>query len=365
VKPHPADRQAEGIDAKNQDFIRFDQVDKKQVYNLAEAGHAEEFDENYQIKTCDIGRFLHGDEREKRSFAEELGGALKEIGFAILTGHGVDPKLYEETPEKIVRLFTRSSLEEKLRFRAKRHGSVNQGYFPLKETSDIHPDLVEGWVFCRRAFDLGDDPARTGLVEEFWPVPAMEPFFRQICQEQEKLILPVMQSILMFLGCDPHLYDAKLTRTNFGLRLNYYPPVSKEDESSGAARLLGHEDVDLFTFLPAPEREGLQVLNRANMKWIRLMAPPGSIILNTGDYMQRISNDILPSTTHRVSNPRDPELRRTERISFPMAVYVWEEEVLEVLPGLPNPKYPPVKAVQFHTRITSKFYGEGYAVEEQ
>ena len=366
MKPHPADRQAEGIDAKNQDFIRFDQVDKKQVYNLAEAGHAEEFDENYQIKTCDIGRFLHGDEREKRSFAEELGGALKEIGFAILTGHGVDPKLYEETPEKIVRLFTRSSLEEKLRFRATRHGSVNQGYFPLKETSDIHPDLVEGWVFCRRAFDLGDDSALTGRVkiEEFWPIPEMEPFFRKICEEQEKLILPVMQSILMFLGSEPHLYDRKLTRTNFGLRLNYYPPVSKEDESSGAARLLGHEDVDLFTFLPAPEREGLQVLNRANMKWIRLTAPPGSIILNTGDYMQRISNDILPSTTHRVSNPRDPELRHRERVSFPMAVYVREEEVLEVLPGLPNPKYPPVKAIQFHTRITSKFYGEEYAVEE-
>jgi isopenicillin N synthase-like dioxygenase len=364
VKPLPADRKAEGIDAKNQDFIRFDQVDKKQVYHLAESGHAEEFDESYQIKTCDIGRFLHGDEREKRFFAEELGGALQEIGFAILTGHGVDPKLYEEAPEKIVRLFTRTSLEEKLRFRATRHGSVNQGYFPLKETSDIHPDLVEGWVFCRRAFDLGGDSARTGRVEESWPIPEMEPFFRRICQEQEKLILPVMQSMLMFLGCDPHLYDAKLTRTNFGLRLNYYPPVSKEDESSGAARLLGHEDVDLFTFLPAPEREGLQVLNRANMKWIRLMAPPGSIILNTGDYMQRISNDILPSTTHRVSNPRDPELRRRERISFPMAVYVWEEEILDVLPGLPNPKYPPVKAVQFHTRITSKFYGEGYAVEE-
>ena len=364
MKAPPADRKAEGIDAKNQDLIRFDQVDKKQVYHLAEAGHTEEFDESYEIKTCDIGRFLHGDEREKRSFAEELGGALQEIGFAILSGHGVHPGLYEEASEKVVELFTRSSLEEKLRFRAKRHGSVNQGYFPLKETSDIHPDLVEGWVFCRRAFDLGDDPARTGRVEEFWPIREMEPFFRRICHEQEKLILPVMQSILTFLGCNPHLYDAKLTRTNFGLRLNYYPPVSKEDEESGAARLLGHEDVDLFTFLPAPELEGLQVLNRANMKWIRLTAPPGSIILNTGDYMQRISNDILPSTTHRVSKPRDPELRHKERVSFPMAVYVWEEEVLEVLPGLPNPKYPPVKALQFHTRITSKFYGEQYAVEE-
>ena len=109
----------------------------------------------------------------------------------------------------------------------------------------------------------------------------------------------------MYLGCDPHLYDARLTGTNFGLRLNYYPPMSTEDDASGAARLLGHEDIDMFTFLPAPRVEGLQVLNRRNMKWIRLNAPPGTIILNTGDYMQRISNDIFPSTTHRVSKPRD------------------------------------------------------------
>lgn len=167
----------------------------------------------------------------------------------------------------------------------------------------------------------------------------------------------------MDLGCDPHLYDRKLTATNFGLRLNYYPSMSDEDDQSGAARLLGHEDVDLFTFLPAPRAEGLQVLNRRNMKWVRLDAPPGTIILNTGDYMQRISNDVYPSTTHRVSKPRNAQQRRETRVSFPMAVYVWEEEVLEVLPCLENPKYPPVKAIEFHTSITSKFYGDDYAVK--
>ena len=46
-----------------------------------------------------------------------------------------------------------------------------------------------------------------------------------------------------------------------------------------------------------------------------------------------------------------------------MAIYVWEDEVLEVLPGLPHPKYAPVKAIEFHTSITSKFYGDDYAVK--
>ena len=80
-------------------------------------------------------------------------------------------------------------------------------------------------------------------------------------------------------------------------------------------------------------------------KWIRLDAPPGSLIINTGDYMQRITNDRLPSTTHRVGKPKDGSQREKARISFPMAVY------------------EPLRAITFHTRSTSKFYGDEYAVE--
>ncbi len=345
----------EGVRATNQDFIRYDQVAKRQSYHLAEGEAGEEFDDEFVVRSVDIGRFINGNADDKRAFATELGDALREIGFAILEGHGVDPNLYAEGERRIEEIFSTLTLEEKMRFRAERFGSVNQGYFPIKETSNMHPDLVEGWVFCRRAFE---DP-RT-----FWPMPEQAAFFRQIVDAHEQLILPVMQSLLMYLGCDAHLFDTKLTGTNFGLRLNYYPPVSAVDDASGAARLLGHEDIDLFTFLPAPSVEGLQILNRRNMKWVRIAAPPGSIILNTGDYMQRISNDIFPSTTHRVSKPRDPAQRNATRVSLPMAVYLWEDEILEVLPCIPNPKYPPVKAIQFHTSITSKFYGDDYAVKE-
>ena len=68
-----------------------------------------------------------------------------------------------------------------MRFRAARHGSVNQGYFPIEETTEIHPDLVEGWVFCRRAFD----PERTG---EHWPRPDLASFFEPLLELIAKLI---------------------------------------------------------------------------------------------------------------------------------------------------------------------------------
>jgi isopenicillin N synthase-like dioxygenase len=355
------------VQALNRKFEKYDQVRKAHTYRLAE-GEGDEFDVDYEIATLDLGRYLHGDEGDKARFAAELNAALEDIGFAVLVGHGVDTALYDEAEERVLELFTTTSLADKMRFRAARHGSVSQGYFPIEETSDIHPDLVEGWVWCRRAFDIPQRRPRDRdapfVAEDYWPGADYERKLRPLVLAHEALFKPIAQAIFQGLGCDPHIYDRKLTETNFGLRLNYYPPLSDEQDSSGAGRLLGHEDVDLFTLLPASRVEGLQVWNHRSGKWVRMRAPYGSIIINTGDYMQRISNDRLPSTTHRVGKPGDGSHRSTARVSFPMAVYVWEDEILEVLPGLGEPKYAPIKAITFHTRSTSKFYGDDYAVEE-
>ncbi|MEO8141308.1 MAG: 2-oxoglutarate and iron-dependent oxygenase domain-containing protein [Sphingomicrobium sp.] len=349
--------------ASNRDFDRYDQVRKPHIYRLAEQD-GDAFDAEYRIATLDFAPFLHGDARDKARFADAFGTALREIGFAVLTGHGVDPALYEELHDQVIDLFTSTPLERKMQFRAKRHGSVSQGYFPIEQTSDIHPDLVEGWVWCRRAFDIPQQRHEPFQAENYWPSADQEQIFRRLVDAHEPLIKPIAQAMFQGLGVDPHVYDAKLEGTNFGLRLNYYPPMTAGQDQSGAGRLLGHEDVDLFTILPAARVDGLQVWNHLSGKWVRLHAPPASIIINTGDYMQRISNDVFPSTTHRVGKPIDGSHRSSARVSFPMAVYVWEDEVLEVLPGLGEPIYPPVKAIAFHTRSTSKFYGDDYAVDD-
>lgn len=355
-----ADSKQAGTKASSKEFSRYDQVDKP-AYHLAEAADgADAFDEDFTLVTCDLGQYLHGNAADKAAFSQHLGEAMSEIGFAILEGHGIDPRLFEESEAWVEELFTQSPLADKMKFRAERHGAVSEGYFPVKETSDIHPDLVEGWVFGRRAFDLGDESGFDAA--KFWPQPHLEPKFRQYVQAGTALFAPITQSILEYLGCDGHTYDERLDKPNFGQRLNYYPPISAEDDASRAGRLLGHEDIDLFTLLPAPTVEGLQALHRSG-RWVRLIAPPGSIILNTGDYLQRVSNDLLPSTTHRVSPPRDPAHRLSKRTSIPLAAYFRPDETLEVLPGLGAPKYEPIPVLTFHTRTTAKFYGDDYAVE--
>jgi isopenicillin N synthase-like dioxygenase len=350
------------VNALNRKFTRYDQVEKSHTYRLAE--HASDaFDDDYEIAALDFGQFLNGDTGDKAKFVEAFGAAVQDIGFTVLTGHGVDASLYDDMHDLVIEFFESQSLDQKTQFRAQRQGSVNQGYFPMEETSDIHPDQVEGWVFCRRAFDLDKERSGQFQADAFWPDARFEREFRRLVLSHEQLFIPIAQAMFQSLGCDPHIYDKKLTETNFGLRLNYYPPLDDGQMQTGAGRLLGHEDVDLFTLLPAPRDEGLQVWHHGNSKWVRLHAPRGSIIINTGDYMQRISNDRLPSTTHRVGNTADGSRSKLPRISFPMAVYVWEDELLEVLTGLGEPRYEPIKAINFHTRSTSKFYGDDYAVE--
>lgn len=340
----------------NLTHAQFEQVQKEQVYHLAEVP-GESFDETYQIATCDM-RLLEGSDQDIHRFAGQLVAGLREIGFVYLVGHGIDTALFDQGHDETVKLFTEVGLEEKLRYRAQRFGSVNQGYFPYQQSTRAHPDLVEGWVFARRAFQFD---GASSTPADFWPAPSQEPFFRTLYQASERLILPIMRSILRGLGCDPHSFDDKLTKPHCALRLNYYPPIDAAAAASGAGRLLGHEDATLLTFLPASRVEGLQVYNRDTQRWIRLHPPPGTLILNAGDYLQMISNNVLRSSTHRVALPRDARQLTRARTSFPLFVYLREEEILEVLPCFEKPVYAPIDALTFHTRVTRKFYGADYA----
>src|SRR4051812_41014806 len=96
-------------DALNRDFEKYDQVRKTHTYRLAEH-ERDAFDDEYQIATLDLDRYLHGGANEKARFAAKFGAALQEIGFAVMVGHGVDPALYDDMHDSVLDLFTSTSL---------------------------------------------------------------------------------------------------------------------------------------------------------------------------------------------------------------------------------------------------------------
>ena len=79
----------------NQELRAYEQVAKLQRYRLAE-GAEEEFDEDFVLKPCDLSLLDSADAADRGRFTADLGESLEDTGFAILTGHGVDPALYAE-----------------------------------------------------------------------------------------------------------------------------------------------------------------------------------------------------------------------------------------------------------------------------
>ena len=266
----------------------FEGVDKSHtLYRFHESTRAgeERFDDDFEIAEVDM---------TAEDFSAQLGAALQDIGFAVLTNTGVPHELLARCEAAVPPLFEGLPLGQKRRFLARRPAgkSVNAGYFPQKQTAGgVSDDLVEGWVFPREAFDVpqrddndgggggggGDDdaapaaatapapPAPPAPPSSYWPSEHAAgrhaaAVFREYLLAMEPLVAPIARALLEHLGdADPRRYDRALSPCCCALRLNYYGAISDEDDATGAGRLLGHEDVTLFTLLPAPSVEGLQV----------------------------------------------------------------------------------------------------------
>lgn len=108
---------------------------------------------------------------------------------------------------------------------------------------------------------------------------------------------------------------------------NYYPTRTEEEIEDKFVGLGSHTDLQLFTLLWQDSVGGLQILTREG-QWIKvrrrglrkptradsIKAPPieGTLVVNIGDYMMRLCNDIYKSTVHRVTNESTEE-----RVSMP------------------------------------------------
>ena len=101
------------------------------------------------------------------------------------------------------------------------------------------------------------------------------------------------------------------------MRPIHYPPITKEPKN--AVRAAEHEDINLITLLIGASAEGLEVLNKNN-KWIKIDTQSNEIVVNVGDMLQRLTNNKLKSTTHKVVNPPKHQWSKS-RYSIPFFLH--------------------------------------------
>lgn len=290
------------------------------------------------IPSVDLADFTEGNKETKAAFVKELGKAYEEIGFVAVKNHGLSDALCAELYAQVKGFFTLSK-EEKEAYEieglAGQRGYVSFGKEHAKNKNE--GDLKEFWHFGQTVED--NDP-----IKEEYPdnvkvneLPKFNAVGRKVYQKLEATGREMLRAIALHLNLDENYFDAKIHNGNSILRPIHYPPITHEPKD--AVRAAEHEDINLITLLMGASADGLQVLNKSG-EWISVTALPDQIIVNVGDMLQRLTNNKLKSTTHRVVNP-PREKWGTSRYSIPFFLHPRSEVSLNCLPSCiseSNPK---------------------------
>ncbi len=269
------------------------------------------------IPVVDLDRFRSSDSKVKESFIKEIGAAYSDIGFVAIENHGIDKVLIKKLYEEIEKFFN-LDVSVKERYENVHGGQRGFTSFGKEHAKDSNKgDLKEFWHFGQILEE--NDPLQNEYPDNVFvdELPDFNKYGLQaytVFEETGKLIL---QSLALYLGIDEFYFDSWVDRGNSILRPIYYPPISEAPD--GAVRAGAHEDINLITLLVGASAEGLEVQDRDG-NWIAAKAKEDQIVVNVGDMLQRLSNNCLKSTTHRVINP-PKEKWGTPRFSVPFFLH--------------------------------------------
>ena len=291
------------------------------------------------IPVVDLSDFLSGDETRKKNFVKELGKAYEEVGFVAVKNHGIPDDLIADL-YKYVQQFFKLPSQEKTKYERKDLAG-QRGYtsFGREHAKGFDaPDLKEFFQYGQTVED--NDPIKKEYpgnvtVEE---VPQFTPTLYKAYRNFEKSGQALLQAIALYLGLDEHYFDEWVHNGNSILRAIHYPPISNEPKS--AIRAEQHEDINLITLLVGASADGLQILTKQN-EWVGVTSLPEQIVVNVGDMLQRLTNNKLRSTTHRVVNP-PRELWGTSRFSIPFFLHPKGNMNLTCLEGCIDEAHPKV-----------------------
>jgi isopenicillin N synthase-like dioxygenase len=270
------------------------------------------------------------------AFAQALGRSFARYGFAVIGDHGLDQVRIDAALADAKTFF---ALPDAAKRRYKIEGASGQrGYTPFGvETAKgaEHFDLKEFWHVGREL--PPGHPYRARMPDNVWPteVPRFRDHESWLYAALEDLGDKVLSAIARYLGLDAGFFAPTTHLGNSVLRLLHYPPAPFDGPNARAA---AHEDINTITLLLGAEEAGLELLDRDGA-WLPVNPPPGSVVCNIGDMLQRLTNDVLPSTTHRVVNP-PPARRGVARYSTPFFLHFAPDFLIETLPGCISAERP-------------------------
>lgn len=273
------------------------------------------------IPSLDLNSYINGDDAQRKKFSDELGRAFNDSGFVTITNHGVSQELIDKLYENIQAAFSLPTDQKQQYEKAELAGQ--RGYTSAgKETAKgaKTADLKEFWQIGQEVLD--NDPIKFDYPEnEFLAeIPEFNEVTREIYQRLESNGKHLLRAIATYLELPVDYFDHYVHNGNSILRgIHYFPIQDPEALPDDAVRAGAHEDINLITLLIGASADGLEVLTRSE-EWLPIKAQHTDIVVNVGDMLQRLTNNKLRSTTHRVVNP-PRELMKTSRYSVPFFLH--------------------------------------------
>lgn len=290
------------------------------------------------IPVVDLADFLSNDINKKNAFVNALGKAYETVGFVAVKNHGIPDELIQQLYDQVQRFF---SLPLKIKGGYEIKGlSGQRGYTSFGKEhakgSDA-PDLKEFFQFGQT---VGNN--KPGSEEEYpenidvKEMPDFKNTLYNVYRQFEQSGGALLRAIALYLDLPENYFDEYIQEGNSILRCIHYPPITHEPKS--AIRSEQHEDINLITLLVGASADGLQILTRQG-DWVGVTSLPEQIVVNVGDMLQRLTNNRLKSTTHRVVNP-PRELWHTSRFSMPFFLHPRSEMSLACLEECIDESHP-------------------------
>lgn len=300
------------------------------------------------IPTVDLSTFVNGTPAEREAFVQALGKAFHEVGFVAVVHHGIPKSLVDGFYDASKAFF---ALPEAVKKQYEITGMAGQrGYTSFGKEHAKQSKVAD----LKEFFQIGQVvPADHPLKAEYpdnvsvTETPQFTQLGRELYQAFEKAGGQLLEAIAIYLKLPSDYFQKFITRGNSILRAIHYPPITREPAS--AIRAEQHEDINLITLLVGASAGGLQLLNSKN-EWVSILPEADEIVINVGDMLQRLTNNYLKSTTHRVVNPPREEWH-LPRLSIPFFLHPVSSMSLACLPSCITPEnplhYAPVTAGEY------------------
>lgn len=301
-----------------------------------------------RVPELSLNSYIQGSLKDKQKFVDQFFTGLKDYGFIVLKDHPISNELLSQAYELSEQLFS-LSLERKMQYALTQNG-FQRGYTPFgTEHAKNNPvmDLKEFW-------HIGRDIPKNHRYESVyfpnvWPeeLSDFKNVMTQIYRALDQTGKVLLDCLNAPLELPEHFLSQMVSEGNSILRLLHYPPIP-DGVDPRCVRAAAHEDINFITILVSATASGLQLLDRDG-HWLDIKSDPNSLIVDTGDMLSRLTNDVLPATTHRVVNPDNS---KSHRYSMPFFIHPNPDAMLSCLKSCigQGAKYPDILAQDFLTQ---------------